>query len=99
MNHSGIPTYKNQRLKKSIDNRKKKKKMNNLSLQDTKPDLAHLQKKNLILKNILTEINRNGNELMKAKQKRTHEDITYIIPNLLKVIKSTNQSGKTGMKN
>ena len=99
MNHSGIPTYKNQRLKKSIDNRKKKKRMNNLSLQDTKPDLAHLQKKNLILKNILIEINRNGNKFMKVKQKGTYGDITHIIPNPLRVIKNTNQSGKTGMKN
>jgi len=52
-----------------------------------------------MLKNILTEINRNRNKLMKVKQKKTYGDITYIIPTLLKVIKSTNQSGKTGMKN
>ncbi len=99
MNHGEISIYKNLRPRKSIDNEKKKKRMNNLSLQDTKPDLAHSQKKNLILKNILTEINRIGNELMKTKQKGTHRNITHIISNSLKVIKSTNQSGKTEKKN
>src|SRR6266498_3231725 len=99
MNYGGISTYKNLRPRKSTNSKKKKKRMNNLSLQNIKPDLAYPQKKNLMLKNILTEINRNRNKLMKTKQKETHEDITHIIPNLLKVIKSTNQSGKTGMKN
>ncbi len=52
-----------------------------------------------MLKNILTEINRNGNKLIKTKQKGTYGDITHIISNLLKEIKSMNQSGKTRIKN
>ncbi len=36
---------------------------------------------------------------MKMKQKGTHEDITHIILNSLKVIKNMSQSGKTGIKN
>jgi len=99
MNHSRILTYKNLRLRKNTNSKKKKKRMNNLSLQNIKLDLAHLQKKNLILKNILIEINRNGNKFMKVKQKGTYGDITHIISNPLKVIKSMNQSGKIEMKN
>ncbi len=98
MNHGRIPIYKNLNLKKNTNNGKKKKE-NNLNLQDTKQNLAQLQKRNLILKNILVGSNKSRNRTMRGQQKETYGDITYIILNLLKATKSMNQFGKTEMKN
>ncbi len=66
MNHDGIPIFKNLNQEKNINDKKKKKRINNLNLRDTKPDPAHLQKKNLISKNILIKQNKSGSRAMKG---------------------------------
>jgi len=65
MNYGRILIYKNLNQKKNTNGRKKRKR-NDLNSQDIKLDLVHSQKKNQILKNILTEANKSGQKDTKA---------------------------------
>ncbi len=71
-------------------NSERKRRMSNQDLQAIKQNLVHLQKKNLHLKNILTEINKSENKVMRDKQKEIPRNTILIISHFLKMIRNTN---------